>query len=170
MTIITGAPESTSHCSICQGQGQAQGGHSHLPKTDMLCQECASRFFSVPNNFLLAPERLEFSLDEIQAAVASASEGLSNEEIEAPVENASNVMPKVDLAELAESLGLTDELDLYQLAYSVDLDELPESVSSIDETTSEGDLDELPESVSSIDETTSEGDLDLYQLAEMLTD
>lgn len=146
MTITTGAPEPTlSHCSIRQTQGE--GEYSHLSETDMRCRQCASSFFSGSDHFSRVSEGLEFTLEEIEAAVASGSEDLSDEEIQAAVESASDVMPEVDLDELRESLGLTDEDMSGGDLSEEDLAQLAESVSSIDETMSEEDLLQLAGSV-----------------------
>ena len=130
MTITTGAPESIlSHYSTCQTQGE--GEYSHFSETDMRCRQCASSFFSGSDHFSRVSEGLEFTLEEIQAAV----------------ENASDVIPEVDLDELRESLGLTDEDISGGDLSEEDLAQLAESLGLTDETMSEEDLFQLAGSV-----------------------
>ena len=130
MTITTGAPESIlSHYSTCQTQGE--GEYSHFSETDMRCRQCASSFFSGSDHFSRVSEGLEFTLEELRAAV----------------ENASDVMPEVDLDELRESLGLTDEDISGGDLSEEDLAQLAESLGLTDETMSEEDLFQLAGSV-----------------------
>ena len=149
MTITTGAPESIlSHYSTCQTQGE--GEYSHFSETDMRCRQCASSFFSGSDHFSRVSEGLEFTLEELRAAVENASDVMPEvdlDELRAAVENASDVMPEVDLDELRESLGLTDEDISGGDLSEEDLAQLAESPGLTDETMSEEDLFQLAGSV-----------------------